>query len=85
MKTILTLGFITFSIVCPAAEVDLGTHGTLSIAVPETWMLNSNAANRPDGFPVGFALAFKPRNQANAKGLLTLAYVKKTQLDKDRI
>ena len=86
MKIIPALGFlIVFCVVCPAADVDLGTHGILSFAVPETWTVNSNAANRPDGSPVGFALAFKPRGQANAKCLLTLAYVKKTKLDKERI
>jgi len=87
MKTILTtLGFIiAVSIACPAAEVDLGTRGSLSFTLPETWTVNSNPADRPDGSLVGFALAFKPRNQANAKCLLTLAYVKKTPLDKERI
>lgn len=86
MKIILTLGLIiVFSAVCPAAEVDLGTRGILSIAVPDGWTTNSKAANKPDGSPVGFALVFKPRSEANAKCLLTLAYVKKTKLDKERI
>ena len=86
MKTILTLGFIlVLSVDCLAADADLGTRGILSFALPETWTVNSNPANRPDGSPVGFALAFKPRSQANAKCLLTLTYVKKTPLDKERI
>jgi hypothetical protein len=86
MKIIFTLGsLIVLSVVCPAAEVDLGTHGILSFAVPESWTVNSNPANSADGSPVGFAFAFKPRSQANAKCLLSLAYVKGTKLDKERI
>jgi len=53
--------------------------------VPDTWTVTSNAAKSADGSPVGFAFVFRPRGQANAKCLLTLAYVKKTQLDKERI
>ena len=86
MKTILTLGLIfVLSVAGHAAEIDLGTRGILSFAVPDTWTVNSNPAKRSDGTDVGLAFAFKPRNQANAKCLLTLAYVKKTKLDKERI
>jgi len=87
MKTILTFGFIlVLSSVCLAADVDLGSRGILSFVVPDTWTAaNSNPAKSTDGSPVGFAFAFKPRNQANAKCLLTLAYTKKTKLDKERI
>ena len=86
MKTISTLGFIlVLSVVGFAAEVDLGTRGILSFTVPNDWTVNSNPAKGADGSPVGFAFVFKPRSQANAKCLLTLAYVKKTKLDKERI
>ena len=86
MKTIPTLGLIiALSLVGHAAEIDLGTRGILSFAVPDTWTVNSNPAKSADGSAVGFAFVFKPRNQANAKCLLTLAYIKKTKLDKERI
>jgi len=56
------------------AEFDLGTHGTLSINVPDDWKINGKEANRPDGTPIGYAFAIKPRNDADAKCLLTIAY-----------
>jgi hypothetical protein len=57
-----------------AAEFDLGTHGTLSVTVPDHWSINGKAANRPDGTPIGYSFAIKPRTAANAKCLLTFAY-----------
>jgi hypothetical protein len=57
-----------------AAEFDLGAHGTLSVTVPDDWDVQGKAANRPDGTPIGYAFAIKPRSDANAKCLLTLAY-----------
>lgn len=57
-----------------AAEFDLGTHGTLSVSVPADWSINGKAVNRPDGTPIGYAFAIKPRSDANAKCLLTFAY-----------
>jgi len=57
-----------------AAEFDLGPHGTLSVAVPDDWSINGKAVNRPDGTPIGYAFALKPRSDANAKCLLTFAY-----------
>lgn len=56
------------------AEFDLGTHGTLSVTIPDDWSANGKAVDRPDGTPIGYAFAFKPRNNANAKCLLTFAY-----------
>ena len=56
------------------AEFDLGTHGKLSVDVPDDWNINGKAVNRPDGTPIGYAFAIKPRNDANAKCLLTFAY-----------
>jgi hypothetical protein len=57
-----------------AAEFDLGTHGTLSVSVPEDWSINGKAVDRPDGSPLGYVFAIKPRSDANAKCLLTFAY-----------
>jgi len=57
-----------------AAEFDLGTHGTLSVTVPDNWSITGKAVNRPDGTPIGYAFAIKPRTAANAKCLLTFAY-----------
>ena len=86
MKIIFTLGFvILLSVVGFGADVDLGTRGILSFAVPDTWTVNSNPAKSAEGSAGGFAFVFKPRNPANAKCLLTLAYIKKTKLDKQRI
>ena len=57
-----------------AAEFDLGTHGTLTVGVPDDWSINRKAVNKPDGTPIGYAFAIKPRSDANAKCLLTFAY-----------
>jgi hypothetical protein len=56
------------------AEFDLGTHGKLSITVPDDWRVNGKAIDRPGGTPLGYAFAIKPRGDANAKCLLTFAY-----------
>jgi hypothetical protein len=58
-----------------AADFDLGDHGTLSLTVPADWSINGKAVDRPDGTPIGYAFAIKPRNEADAKCLLTIAYV----------
>jgi hypothetical protein len=57
-----------------AAEFDLGTHGTLSVSVPEDWRIDGKAVNRPDGTPIGYVFAIRPRSDAIAKCLLTFAY-----------
>jgi hypothetical protein len=56
------------------AEFDLDAHGTLSVAIPEDWSARSKAVDRADGTPIGYAFAFMPRNDANARCLLTFAY-----------
>jgi hypothetical protein len=58
------------------AEFDLGTHGTLSVDVPDDWNINGKAVavNRPDGSAIGYAFAIKPRSDANARCLLTFVY-----------
>src|SRR5438045_5244886 len=65
---------IFFALASQGAEFDLGTHGTLSVTVPDGWSVNGKAANRPDGTSIGYAFAIKPRRDANAKCLLTFAY-----------
>jgi len=68
-----------------AAEFDLGTHGTLSATVPDNWSISGRVANRPDGTAIGYALAIKPRNAANAKCLLTFAYTRNGAPNKEAI
>jgi len=86
MKIIVTLGLlIGLSSACCAAEFDLGTYGILSFAVPNTWTANSNPAKRADGSPVGHSFIFKPRSQANARCMLSIAYVKSAKPEKERI
>lgn len=68
-----------------AAEFDLGTRGTLSVSVPGTWSITGKEANRPDGTPIGYAFAIKPRSDANAKCLLTFAYTTNGAPNKEAI
>jgi hypothetical protein len=67
------------------ADFNLGTRGMLSVTVPEDWSVNGKPANRPDGIAVGYAFAFKPRSGANAKCLLTFAYITNRVPDKEVI
>jgi len=76
---------IFFALASQAAEFDLGTHGTLSVAVPDDWSINAKAVNSPDGNPIGYAFAIKPRSDANAKCLLTFAYTTNGAPDKEVI
>jgi len=46
--------FIFFALASQGAEFDLGTHGTLSVTVPDGWSVNGKAANRPDGTSIGY-------------------------------
>src|SRR5260221_12698239 len=71
--TILLL--VAAALSCQAADFDLGSRGVLSVKVPEKWTVTGRAVNRPDGTPIGFNLAIAPKNEANAKCLLTFAYV----------
>ncbi|MDB6029576.1 MAG: hypothetical protein JWM68_5799 [Verrucomicrobiales bacterium] len=57
-----------------AADFDLGAHGILSVTVPDDWSINGKAVNKPDGTPIGYVFAIKPRSDANAKCLLTFIY-----------
>ncbi len=76
MKINIYICFIVFLVLAShGADFDLGKHGTLSITVPENWSATGKAVNRPDGTPIGYVFAFKPRSDANAKCLLTFAYV----------
>jgi len=68
-----------------AADFDLGGHGVLSVDVPEKWTVNSEPAAKTDGTQIGYAFAIKPLNDANAKCLLTFAYVNDGKPDQERI
>jgi hypothetical protein len=67
-------GIILTTLGSQGADFDLGTRGTLSVSVPDDWSVIGKAVNRPDGTPIGYAFAIKPRSDANAKCLLTFAY-----------
>ncbi len=56
------------------SEFDLGTHGTISITVPDDWSVDGKAVDRPGGTPIGYTFAIKPRSDANAKCLSAFAY-----------
>jgi hypothetical protein len=65
------LAFFTF--VSCGADFELGTNGNLSIAIPDDWSVSAKSADS-SGLSVGYAFAFKPRNDSNAKCLLTFVY-----------
>lgn len=56
------------------AEFDLGTHGSMSITDSDGWSISGKAVTNPDGRPLGYAFAIKPRTDAHAKCLLTFIY-----------
>ncbi|WP_395739521.1 hypothetical protein [Prosthecobacter sp.] len=86
MKTLTCLICLLLSVLTsPAADFDLGTRGTLSVGVPEDWTVNGKAVNDPDGTPIGYAFAFKPRSEAHAKCLLTFGYTTNGAPNKDDI
>ncbi len=78
MKTFACICLVTLSILSSrGADFDLGSHGTLSIAVPDDWRVNGQEVLGFNGKVMevtGYALAIKPRNCANAKCLLTFLY-----------
>ncbi len=76
MKTITaTLCCLLLSVFASrAAGFDLGTHGTLSAAVPDGWRVVGGPANNPNETGIGYALNFRPNNDANAKCMLTFDY-----------
>lgn len=80
MRTITSsICFIILSILaCHGAEFDLGTHGVLSVEVPDGWTARVEPATKPDRY----ALSFTPTNDANAKCLLTFLYAKNGPPDK---
>jgi hypothetical protein len=60
----------------PADTVDLGTHGTLGIAVPKGWKLTSAPWEQP-----GVAITVTPPGGANAQFLLSILFVPKGMSD----
>src|SRR4051795_9859931 len=86
MKIQIYIFCVIFSVLASqGAEFDLGTHGVLSVTMPDNWSINGKAANRPDGTPIGYALAIKPRTAANGKCLLTFAYITNGAPNKEAI
>jgi hypothetical protein len=76
--TITSIGLVILSaLACYGAEFDLGTHGVLSVAVPDGW----TATVEPPG-KGGYALSFKPNGDANVKCLLTFLYTANRTPDK---
>jgi hypothetical protein len=71
MKRILPLlALLILPAFASAATVDLGTRGTLSIAVPKGWTLSTQKEE-----DAGFALTISPPSGVNAKLLLNIAFV----------
>ena len=77
MKTIGTsICFIILStFACVGAEFDLGTHGIVSVAVPDGWTVKGEPSNRPGEKAPGYTLSFTPAEDVNAKCLLTFLFV----------
>lgn len=76
---------LLFIFTCHGTDFDLGTRGTLSITLPEDWKIKGEPAKDKDGTPIGYAFAIKPRSDANAKCLLTFAYIKNGAPNKEAI
>src|SRR5258708_942585 len=85
MKTTVFLALVFSVLATYAAEFDLGSRGLLSIEPPKSWTVSGEPAARSDGTQIGYALAIKPLNDANAKCLVTFAYIKKGPPDRERI
>ena len=58
-----------------AAEFDLGSRGTLVIAVPEDWTLHGRAVPGIDGRSIGYTLIAQPRGGAAAKCIVSFLYL----------
>jgi hypothetical protein len=79
MKAIITsIGFALLSVLSSfGADFDLGTHGVLSVVVPDGW----TARVEPPG-KGGYALSFQPADGSNVKCLLTFLYGANRKPDK---
>jgi hypothetical protein len=70
MRTALLAFLLLLAPLAPAATVDLGAHGTLSIEVPKGWKLSSQKAEE-----TGYAITLTPPDGVNARCILSVAYV----------
>ena len=76
--TITSIGLVILSALASfGADFDLGTHGVLSVVVPDGW----TAKVEPPG-KGGYALSFQPSDGSNAKCLLTFLYGANRKPDK---
>jgi hypothetical protein len=86
MKILICICCLTLTVLAShGADFDLGAHGTLSVNVPADWSVKGKPVNDSDGVPLGYAFAFKPNSDANAKCLLTFIYPKGGASDKEAI
>jgi hypothetical protein len=85
MKISAVFALLFSALTIHAAEFDLGSRGLLSIEAPDKWTVTGEPAARPDSTQIGYAIAIKPLNDANAKCLVTFAYVKKGPPDRESI
>jgi len=69
-RTLLALALALAPAAAAAETVDLGGHGTFSIAVPKGWALSVTKAEE-----TGFALVLTPPPEVNARLLLNLVFV----------
>ncbi len=71
MKRLLPLlALLLLPTVAPAETIDLGTHGSLAIAVPKGWTLSTQKEEDS-----GVAVTLAPPAGVNAKLLLNIAFV----------
>ena len=79
MKTTITsvVFLILTALASFGADFDLGTHGVLSVVVPDGW----TAKVEPPG-KGGYALSFQPTDGSNVKCLLTFLYGANRKPDK---
>ncbi len=72
-RSLLVSALLALAQLCASADtVDLGTHGSLEIAVPKGWKLTSAPWEQP-----GLALTVTPPGGANAAFLFNILYVSK--------
>ena len=58
-----------------AAEFDLGSRGTLVVAVPEAWSINGRAVPGIDGKCIGYTMIARPRGGTGAKCIVSFLYL----------
>jgi hypothetical protein len=69
-RTLLRIALLLLPLVAYPETVDLGTHGTFSIAVPRDWKLASHKEEDS-----GYAITLSPPASENAKCLINITFV----------